>query len=211
MIAFRCIKCQKSFTVPDSYAGKRARCKGCRTELTVPTRSDPSMAPTAPAPARPPLRVRRLISDAELMQRTFAGCEHIRIESTHGDPPELYRIAFKVKGLTRDKKGRPILLDKHVAEVQLGAEYPRLPPVCKMVTPIFHPNIDESHICIGDHWTAGERLVDLVIRIAEMIAYQAYNIRSPLDGEAAMWADLNADKLPIDPRPMQPELKEAAT
>ena len=33
-----------------------------------------------------------------------------------------------------------------------------------------------------------------------MIAYQAYNIKSPLDGEAAMWADLNADQLPLDPQ-----------
>lgn len=206
MIAFRCIKCRKPFTVPDSYAGKRARCKGCDTQLTVPTRSDPDMAPASPAAsAKPPLRVRRLISDYEAMQKMFAGCEHIRIESTQGDPPELYRIAFKVKGLTRDKKGRPTPLEHHVAEVQLGADYPRLPPVCRMVTPAFHPNIDESHICIGDHWTAGERLVDLVIRIAEMLGYQAYNIRSPLDGEAAMWADLNPTKLPTDPRPMQPQ------
>ena len=53
-------------------------------------------------------------------------------------------------------------------------------------------------ICVGDHWTAGERLVDLIVRIGEMITYQAYNIKSPLDGEAAMWADINRDQLPID-------------
>ena len=67
-----------------------------------------------------------------------------------------------------------------------------------MLTPIFHPNIDPATICVGDHWTAGERLVDLAVRIGEMIAYQAYNIQSPLDAEAAMWADLNAAKLPVD-------------
>ena len=73
-----------------------------------------------------------------------------------------------------------------------------------MLTPIFHPNIDPSTICVGDHWTAGERLVDLAIRIAEMIAYQAYNIKSPLDAEAAMWADLHARQLPIDDRVLRP-------
>jgi hypothetical protein len=57
---------------------------------------------------------------------------------------------------------------------------------------------------VGDHWTAGERLVDLVIRIGEMIAYQAYNIQSPLDGEAAMWADQNARHLPVDLRDLHP-------
>ena len=42
--------------------------------------------------------------------------------------------------------------------------------------------------------------MDLVVRIGEMIMFQAYNIQSPLDGEAAMWADLNQHRLPIDRR-----------
>jgi hypothetical protein len=37
-----------------------------------------------------------------------------------------------------------------------------------------------------------------------MIAYQAYNIQSPLDAEAAMWADLNPQSLPTDRRPLRP-------
>lgn len=68
----------------------------------------------------------------------------------------------------------------------------------------FHPNIEPTAICVGDHWTASERLTDLVIRIGEMIAYQAYNIKSPLDGEAAMWVDLNRGGLPTDTRDIHP-------
>src|SRR5687767_5883958 len=80
MIAFRCVKCRKPFTVPDSYAGKRARCKGCDTQITVPAGSDPELAsPTPAAPARPPLRVRRLISDHEAMQQMFGKSPHIKI------------------------------------------------------------------------------------------------------------------------------------
>jgi len=201
VIEFQCPNCSRAFTVPDTYAGKRARCKGCGNELRVP---EPAVAAPPPPPARPPLRVRRLMADAEVMRKTFANTPHIRIESTVGDPPEIYRIVFKIDSLERDAKGKPQPRREHVAEVQLGADYPRLPPVCRMLTPIFHPNIDPAYVCIGDHWTAGERLVDLVVRLAEMIAYQAYNIRSPLDGEAAMWADLNTEKLPTDARPMQP-------
>lgn len=73
-----------------------------------------------------------------------------------------------------------------------------------MTTPIFHPNIEPAAICIGDHWTAGERLVDLICRIAEMIGYQAHNVKSPLDGEAAMWTEKNPKKLPIDDRDLRP-------
>ncbi|HEX8325574.1 MAG TPA: ubiquitin-conjugating enzyme E2 [Tepidisphaeraceae bacterium] len=208
MISFACDHCQKAFTVPDSYAGRRARCKGCGQDVRVPTVSDVVQPPVAPL--RPSLRIRRLIADAELMRRTFANTPRVRIESTEGSPPEVYRIAFNVVGLDRDAKGKPIKRPEHVAEIRLGADYPRLPPVCKMLTTVFHPNIDPASVCIGDHWTAGERLVDLVVRLAEMLAYQAYNIRSPLDGEAAMWADLNPDKLPTDPRPMQPTAVETA-
>ena len=201
MITFACAHCGKSFAVPDSYAGKRARCKGCGQDVRVPETPNES----SHAASRPPLRVRRLLADADLMRHAFAATPHVRVEGVEGNPPEAYRVAFDVAGLERDAKGRPVPRQKHVAEIRLGADYPRLPPTCKMLTPVFHPNIDEASVCIGDHWTAGERLTDLVVRLAEMLAFQAYNIRSPLDGEAAMWADLNGDKLPTDPRPMAPK------
>ena len=35
-----------------------------------------------------------------------------------------------------------------------------------MITPSFHPNIDPQKICIGDHWSAGQRLSDLIARLA---------------------------------------------
>lgn len=37
-----------------------------------------------------------------------------------------------------------------------------------------------------------------------MIAYQAYNIKGPFDGEAAMWVDLNRSGLPTDTRDIHP-------
>lgn len=73
-----------------------------------------------------------------------------------------------------------------------------------MLTPIFHPNIEPAVICVADHRTASERLADLVVRIGEMLAFQAYNLKSPLDGEAAMWTDLNQNRLPIDARDLRP-------
>lgn len=146
------------------------------------------------------MRVRRLMADAEAMTKAFGDCPHIRVQKTIGEPPELYQVMFLIAGLERGRNGQPIARQQHVAEIQLTNDYPRLPPQCKMLTPVFHPNVDASTICIGDHWTAGERLVDLVVRIGEMIAYQAYNIRSPLDGEAAMWADLHPEHLPTDAR-----------
>jgi hypothetical protein len=73
-----------------------------------------------------------------------------------------------------------------------------------MLTPVFHPNFDESSVCIGDFWAASESLDDLIIRIGRMIAYQEYNTRSPLNGLAAKWAAQNNHLLPIDPRGIAP-------
>jgi hypothetical protein len=75
-----------------------------------------------------------------------------------------------------------------------------------MLTPVFHPNFDDSSVCIGDFWAASESLDDLIIRIGRMIAYQEYNTKSPLNGLAAKWAAQNISLLPVDPRAVAPPL-----
>lgn len=202
MIDFTCQGCGRSFSVPDAYAGRSARCKGCGATLSVPHVVAPVNQPAGTH--KPGVRFRRLTADAQQITHAFANFPPIQIIHSQGNPPDLYRIAYQVLGLDRGPDGKPIRRNRHEVEIQLTADYPRLAPKCRMLTPIFHPNIDPATICVGDHWTAGERLVDLIIRIGEMIAYQAYNIRSPLDGEAAMWADLHSSELPIDPANLQP-------
>ena len=165
--------------------------------------SDTSSTVATTAGPKLPMRTRRLMADSRNMIATFSNFDLIKIKSTTGDPAEIYQIEYHIKSYDRGKKN-PVLREHHIAEIQLTSDYPRMAPKCRLLTPIFHPNIDSATICVGDHWTAGERLVDLVIRIGEILAYQAYNIKSPLDAEAAMWADLNGDKLPVDTRNLRP-------
>jgi ubiquitin-protein ligase len=66
-----------------------------------------------------------------------------------------------------------------------------------MLTPVFHPNIDPQKICIGDHWSAGQSIADMILRIAEMICFQSYNLKSPLNAKAAAWAEQNVANLPL--------------
>src|SRR5207247_1399248 len=87
---------------------------------------------------------------------------------------------------------------QHHLEVNLSLGYPRRAPQCRMLTPVFHPNFDDSTVCIGDFWAASEGLDDLIVRIGRMIAYQEYNTKSPLNGLAAKWAAQNVHLLPID-------------
>jgi hypothetical protein len=37
----------------------------------------------------------------------------------------------------------------------------------------------------------------MVVRIAEMICFQSYNLKSPLNAAAAAWAEQNLSKLPL--------------
>ena len=61
------------------------------------------------------------------------------------------------------------------------------------------PSKHRAHaICVGDHWSAGESLESIAIRIGEMLAYQVYNVKSPLNGEAARWVEEHEDELPLD-------------
>jgi len=144
------------------------------------------------------LRLKRLANDARELKRFLKGHPRISLLNAAGDPPEKYQIEYRIKGL--EKKGDEIVTrDKHAAEIFLPLDYPAIEPKCRMLTPVFHPNISPQVICHTDNWAAGESLVDVVLRIGEMISYQNYNIKSPRNGEAARWAETNAQRFPIDP------------
>ena len=144
-------------------------------------------------------RLRRLTADHQQVYAAFSAHSRIRLLGAEGNPPEKYTVEFQVQGLVPDagpegyRQG-----EAHRAEIFLSLDYPRRPPFCRMITPVFHPNIDPQKICIGDHWNAGQSLVELIVRIGEMIAYQSYNVKSPLNAKAAMWAEQTEGQLPLE-------------
>lgn len=143
-------------------------------------------------------RLRRLQADYEKVYATFDGHPRIQLVAAEGDPPEKYTFAFRIAGLVPQGADGAAYGAEHRAEVFLPLDYPRRPPFCRMLTPIFHPNIDPQKICIGDHWSAGQSLAQLVVRIGEMIGYQSYNVKSPLNAHAAAWAEQNIAHLPLE-------------
>lgn len=222
MAMIQCPQCGTEYDVPDDWEGRKAQCQNCSTRFRIPQKQSPVItladdssgssgskivisfddvvSPTASAPAARNLspRQRRLLADSQMMHLRFSTFPYIHLVEAVGNPPEKYIVDYFVKGIERLEGQNPVFRSNHRVEIKLPGTYPRTPPLCRMLTPIFHPNIEPAVICIGDHWSAGERLCDLVIRIGEIITYQSYNIKSPLDGEAAMWADLHEDMLPID-------------
>ncbi len=150
------------------------------------------------------VRLRRLQADYEKMRDYVNRHPRLQLIQAEGAPPERYQLEYRIRSLRQTAEDLSTV-KSHMVEITLPLSYPRMPPQCRMLTPIFHPNIAPHAICIGDHWSPGEPLWSIVARIGEMIAYQSYNTKSPLNGEAARWVDQHVDELPLDPVSMMPD------
>jgi hypothetical protein len=119
-----------------------------------------------------------------------------------GDPPERYIVGFRCRGVAQltPQNDRPLIRDDHRVELILTIDYPRIRPLMRWLTPIFHPNFNEQgDVCIKE-WYPQQQLHELCEVLAEMIQYKNYNTTSPLNMEAALWAMRHRDELPIDDR-----------
>ena len=142
-------------------------------------------------------RERRLMSDYEQVKKDFAGHKNIIVTPIGDEPPEKYHITYFVNGIYLLPDGRIETLGRHEVEIILHADYPRYKPICKIFTPIWHPNFRDGQICIGDIWGAGESLSDIIINIGDMIQYKSWNSYSPLSADAAKWAMENKHLFPV--------------
>ncbi len=143
------------------------------------------------------LRLRRLTADYEKLQNYVKRHPRLKLLRAAGEPPELYQFEYRIRSLRQTADGLEFV-GSHTVEIMLPRDYPRMPPQCRMLTPVFHPNIAPHAICVGDHWSAGETIGSIVARIGEMLAYQSYNTKSPLNGEAARWVEQHLEELPLD-------------
>lgn len=150
-------------------------------------------------------QMRRLKHDAASMQSLAAESSILRYKAT-GNPPNRYLVEFRGKSLARES-GKVVVRDRHEVEIKLGASYPRTMPDLRWLTPIYHPNISEiGLVCLGSyntHWVPSLHLDALIRMLWDMARYHNYDIRSPYNRDAALWA-ANQTKFsfPIDHRPL---------
>lgn len=143
------------------------------------------------------VRLRRLKADHEALRRLANMHPKIEIEGVQGNPPERYRLKLRVRSL-RERGDQIEVATEHRLEVTMPHGYPRDAPLFRMLTPVFHPNIAPHAVCIGDDWTASETIDALIQRVGEILAYQSYNTKSPLNGRAAAWVDSHKEHVPVD-------------
>ena len=141
-------------------------------------------------------RLQRLLSEHDLLKKFIATHLFIHIKEAFGFPPEKYHLVYRVDGLLQAGKSVESK-SEHIVEILLPGDYPAAPPVCSMLSRIFHPNISGDRIDIKEQWTPETTLVDLVVKIGQMIVYQRYSIKAPLNKEAAQWAVQNNKLLPL--------------
>ena len=145
------------------------------------------------------VRLLRLQSDYDTIRRLVRVHPLVETEGVSGNPPEVYRFFLTVRSL--QQRGEELFfVDRHRLEISLPRGYPRDAPICRMLTPVFHPNIAPHAVCITDNWSAAESLSSVIMRVCEMLAFQSYNIKSPLNGEAAQWVAQNIKEVPTDKR-----------
>lgn len=140
-------------------------------------------------------RQRRLMADFGAVKSEFAGHPHVRVEPIGSHPPQTYRVTYRVTSL-RLEGDQPVHADEHKCEIRLPLGYPRESPYVVPLTEVFHPNI-AAHYCIGDYWSAGQPLTDIIRKVGDMLQFRLYNVKSPLNALAARWADENRDLFPI--------------
>jgi hypothetical protein len=153
-------------------------------------------------------RIRRLKSDHAALEALRAESSVFQFKAV-GNPPQApgYVLAFRGKSLARER-GKVVVREHHEVDVKLGSSYPRTMPELRWLTPIYHPNISEiGMICLGaygTHWVPSLALDELCVMLWDMARYQNYDIRSPYNREAALWASNQTTfRFPVDPRPLR--------
>lgn len=127
---------------------------------------------------------------------------NVRLLSVVGEPPERYCIEYRVQGLAPavepERQGLAVGQDVYHVEFFLPPNFPKRGPRVKILTPVFHPNIDGALTTLGSGWDGSQTLLDLIFRIARALAWQEYELETPLNEAAAEWLAQNPDKLPTD-------------
>jgi hypothetical protein len=156
-------------------------------------------------------RTRRLRSDLRALELLQSESSILRFDAhaAFDSAPEAYVIRFRGTGAWRPVVTSDVLLrDQHEVTIRLGANYPRMMPELSWKSPIFHPNISSSgFVCLGGYgtfWAPSLHLDELCIMLWDMIRYENYDVNSPYNREAALWAKTQQMyRFPLDRRSLR--------
>lgn len=161
-------------------------------------------------------RTRRLRTDRAALEKLHADSSILDFTPL-GDPAEAFVIRFHGRGAWRPAgSNRIVTRELHEVSIKLGASYPRMMPELQWKSPIFHPNISAGGVvCLGGygtHWVPSLNLDELCVMLWDMIRYANYDVESPYNREAALWARTQTEyRFPMDLRPLRDKLASGLT
>lgn len=145
-------------------------------------------------------RINRLNDEFSLMKILASESDLFQIKGVRGNPPEAYQIIFNGKSLML-QGDQVVETDHHEVTILMGVDWPQSQPIFLWSTPIFHPNIKAPNVCpLGQPYSAMTHLDQMVETLWNMLTFQRYNIKSPLDKQAAKWAAEHKERFPVDKR-----------
>lgn len=144
----------------------------------------------------------RLAQEYDLVRAALEGQHRITLISAGGDPPDRYLLEYRVRGLAPATSGlpggQPLPRFQHLVAFLLGPGFPEEPPLCRFLTPVFHPNIQEGTVSLAYDWSPASSLALLMLRAAEALAFTFYDLKNAVNPEAAAWVRAYAGFLPLD-------------
>ncbi len=139
-----------------------------------------------------------LQDDAEALMRLAAAVDWLEIEVMEGRPPERLILSLYVSSPVRAPGHAIEMATRHRVELYLPLDYPNLPPLCRPLGPLFHPNATQDSICLGPFWQPGYRLVETATLLADLLAWRRIDLVHGVNLEAVAWAVEHPAAYPFD-------------
>ncbi|MBB5346902.1 hypothetical protein JWG42_04625 [Desulfoprunum benzoelyticum] len=139
----------------------------------------------------------QLVVICEEIETYFANHPFIAVRPAKGDPPDQYEATYSIQGICKDDSGRLQVSSHHVVSIAIPSGFPHIPPRCRPLTPIFHPDFDPAAIRLGGFWNNARSLPELIIFIGSMISGELFSKEHAPNQDAAAWYLGNTEKLPF--------------
>ena len=143
-------------------------------------------------------RADRLIQDArrvEVLRQSNLSRLDVQIDGSL----QYYAVTLRCTGIQL-RAGLVRETAEHRVGIALGPDYPTRRPDLVWQSAIFHPNVRVPGVCLLGHWGHRTPLDEVVIWLWDMARYRLYNLKDPLDKQAADWARDNLLRFPLDDR-----------
>ena len=145
-----------------------------------------------------PIDNNQLGTDHEQVVASLRQFPAIKLIKTTGDPPDHYEIEYELKGYVTEADGSISIGTLHRIQIDLPFGYPHFSPICKPLSPIYHPDFDSDAIRVADFWNKEKSLIGLILHIGQMISGNTYSSVDPFNQEALKWYEEHRAELPLD-------------